>query len=54
MVWLLGEYGENILESPYILEAIAKNFLGEEPQVQLQASFSFRLNDTTSSLTFVK
>jgi vesicle coat complex subunit len=36
MVWLLGEYGENILESPYILEAVAKNFLNEEPQVQLQ------------------
>jgi hypothetical protein len=39
MVWLLGEYGENIVESAYILEAIAKNFLNEDSQVQLQVIF---------------
>jgi vesicle coat complex subunit len=41
MVWLLGEYGENIVESPYILEAISKNFLNEDSQVQLQVIIFF-------------
>lgn len=37
MVWMLGEYGENIPESPYLLEAIIEDIAEEDsPDVRLQ------------------
>ncbi|GAB4816706.1 hypothetical protein N2152v2_003752 [Parachlorella kessleri] len=34
-VWIIGEYGQQVQESPYVLENLADGFTSEEPEVKL-------------------
>jgi AP-4 complex subunit beta-1 len=36
IIWMLGQYGEVIPDSPYLLEALINNFADELPKVRLQ------------------
>ena len=34
-MWILGEYGQQVQDSPYVLENLANGFTSEEPEVKL-------------------